>query len=230
MAENLTPEERLLRVIESQGEPERPFVFWDIRTYPSLLGGYQKQILKWASFAKGWGPREISLKRIHQGLVVLLLLSGAWFAYDINRVQPHIEDLTDPSAVSRPHVMEEQPVAALRPLKDYIEEAKKRDLFSPPLPPPGPQPEMGAAEPAKVQEPPPPTPLEILRQRAGTLKLVGTSFAPSDVGTPIAIIEDTATQKTYFLKEGEFIDQVQVKSISEGRAILVYQGAQYELF
>ncbi|MCX7662037.1 MAG: hypothetical protein N2Z79_05095 [Candidatus Omnitrophica bacterium] len=45
-----------------------------------------------------------------------------------------------------------------------------------------------------------------------------------------AIIEDKRNNKTYFLKEGEFLGELQVKSIKEGRVILEYRGREIDLF
>ena len=112
---------------------------------------------------------------------------------------------------------------ALKPLENYLEEAKRRDLFSllPPSPESSPQVEV-----VKKEEPPPPTPLEILRRKAEALKLVGTSLGE----VPIAMIEDTVTRRTYFVKKGDFIEDIRIESITEGRAVLAYQGAHYDLF
>jgi hypothetical protein len=50
------------------------------------------------------------------------------------------------------------------------------------------------------------------------LRLVGT--IPGDI--PQAIIEDKKNNQTLFLKEGEMINNIKVKSISTGRVVLVY--------
>ena len=112
-------------------------------------------------------------------------------------------------------------------LEEYLEEAKKRDLFRLTAPPPEPQaaPEL-EPESVEVKPPPPPTPFEILAKKAGGLKLVGISAGV----TPVAMIEDTVARKTYFLKEGDFLEDIQIVNISEGKALLSYQEAEYVLF
>ena len=230
MGGNLTPEERLLRVIESGGEQGR-VPLGMIHSWSAVLKSYKQMTGKMvrAQFGADWIHHRLSLKRLNQGLLILFFLSGAWLAYDIKRVNPHIEDLTAPALVPIPSAEQEEPSPSLKPITAYVEEVKKRDLFSPASPPRLAQPKVQKAqktEPVKAQAPPPPTPLEILRQKAVALKLVGTSFGQ----TPIAILEDTSTRKTYFLKVGDSINQMQLESITEGRAILSYQGARYELF
>ena len=230
MGANLTPEERLLRVIESGGEQGR-VPLGMIHSWSAVLKSYKQMTGKMvrAQFGADWIYHRLSLKRLNQGLLILFFLSGTWLAYDIKRVNPHIEDLTAQALVPIPSAEQEEPSPSLKPITAYVEEVKKRDLFSPASPPRLAQPKVQKAqktEPVKAQAPPPPTPLEILRQKAVALKLVGTSFGQ----TPIAILEDTSTRKTYFLKVGDFINQMQLESITEGRAILSYQGARYELF
>ncbi|MEK6714711.1 MAG: hypothetical protein AABY43_01530 [Candidatus Omnitrophota bacterium] len=48
--------------------------------------------------------------------------------------------------------------------------------------------------------------------------------------TPQAIIEDKKTQKTYYLNKGQFIEEMQVEDIQEGKIILNYRGEKFELY
>lgn len=232
MTGNPTPEERLLGIIESRGEPGKRFVFWDVRTWPVLFPGFRKQAMRWVGFTAGWVPRSLGLRQIHQVLGIVLLLSVAGFIYDISRVRPGLADLGSPGVVPESIEGTESVLAGLRPLSEYMEETQKRDLFRLSPPPPESQP---VTETIKVEPPPPPppTPLEILGKKVENLKLVGISIVPphgKTPKTPIAIIEDTVTRRTYFLKEGEFLDDMQIVSISDGKAVLSYQQAEYVLF
>lgn len=47
---------------------------------------------------------------------------------------------------------------------------------------------------------------------------------------PQAIIEDKKAQKTYYLRKGQFIGQLQLEDILEGKIILNYEGQRYELY
>ena len=120
-------------------------------------------------------------------------------------------------------------MAALRPVEDYLREVDARDLFSPGAPPERKKPEAKAepVRPAEPTKPPPePTALEILRERAKTLKLVGIAWGR----VPIAMIEDTAKRETSFLKERESINQIRIKAIFRDRVVLSYGNAEYDLF
>jgi hypothetical protein len=57
-----------------------------------------------------------------------------------------------------------------------------------------------------------------LQEMAKDLKLVG--IIPGD--TPQAIIEDKKNNQTLFLREGEMINNMEVKAISTGRVVLAY--------
>ncbi len=46
---------------------------------------------------------------------------------------------------------------------------------------------------------------------------------------PQAIIEDKKSQKTYFLKKGDFLGDFELKDIQKGKVILDLSGQQFEL-
>jgi len=59
----------------------------------------------------------------------------------------------------------------------------------------------------------------------GDLKLVGISW----LRDPIVMIEDTKTAKTYFLKAGAKIENIEVKNIFKKRVIINFGGEEKEL-
>jgi hypothetical protein len=46
---------------------------------------------------------------------------------------------------------------------------------------------------------------------------------------PQAIIEDKASQKSFYLSRGQFLGELCIEDIQEGKVILSYHGARYEL-
>ena len=222
--QNLSPEEKLLKLIESGEKGPRRFVFWDVRTWAALFFPLKQKAKRLARFRfpRGLAPRELHFNLINRGLMVLLIFLVAAIAFNMNRVQPSLKALFSQVVASRPLAGEEQALASLRPLADYVREVEKRDLFHP-VPPPKPkEPEPKAA----LVKPPGPTSLEILREKATALKLVGISWGE----TPIAMIEDTTKRETSFFKAGQFINEIQVKAILKDRAVLSYGDAEYDLF
>lgn len=47
---------------------------------------------------------------------------------------------------------------------------------------------------------------------------------------PQAVIEDKKSQKTYYLTSGQFIGEIQVEKILDGKIILNYKGERFELY
>lgn len=222
--QNLSPEEKLLKLIESGEKGPRRFVFWDVRTWAALFFPLKQKAKRLARFRfpRGLAPRELHFNLINRGLMVLLIFLVAAIAFNMNRVQPSLKALFSQVVASRPLAGEEQALASLRPLADYVREVEKRDLFHP-VPPPKPnEPEPKAG----TVKPPGPTPLEILREKVKALKLVGISWGE----TPIAMIEDTTKRETSFFKAGQFINEIQLKAILKDRVVLSYGDAEYDLF
>ncbi len=249
MTGNLSPEERLLRVIESGGEaparPTRPtrVVLWDPRTWSAVMRRYRDQASVQIGRARArFGPGQVrdafSLARANQGLAVLLVGLVAWVAYDLTRQRPTVQALIAQAEASRTAGTEEPAVPTPRPLNAYLQEADKRDLFSPPhervkaqpkavaakAPPPPAEP----AAPSPPPPPPPPTALEILRKKVEGLKLVGIVFGEPPV--PVAVIEEKTSGRTYFLKVGDTIQEVKIQNITKRSVIVSYREAQHELF
>jgi len=226
----VTPEERLLRLIESGEKGGGRFAVGDVRAWAPFFFPYKERARRLVAslFSGRLVPRELDLKLINRGLVVLLVLVVAAIALNAQRVRPSALDISREARAASPPVKEAQPLAALRPVEDYLKEVEQRDLFNP-VAPSATKKAEAKAEPVKPPEatkPPEPTPLEVLRERAKTLKLVGISWGP----VPVAMIEDTAKHETSFLKERESINQIRIKAILRDRVVLSYGNAEYDLF
>jgi hypothetical protein len=235
VARAVTPEERLLRLIES-GERAKKLAFWDVRAWAPLLlpdkNTVRRVVASWSP--RRWAPRELNLKLLNRGLIALLVLVVAAIALNTQRVRPSPLDISRPVRSATPSAKEEQPLAALRPVEDYLREVEQRDLFNPvapPPPPPEPQKEEAKAKaepvtPPAPTKPPEPTALSILQEKAKALKLVGISWGP----VPVAMIEDTAKRETSFLKGGDSINEMRIKAVLRDRVVLSYENAEYDLF
>lgn len=225
----MTPEERLLRLIESGERGRRPFALWDVKAWGpfSFTGKEWARRLVASWFSGRSAPRELNLTLINRALVVVLVLLVAAIALNTQRVRPSPMDLSRPARSASPSA-KELPRAALGPMEHYLSEVEGRDLFSAVAPQERKKVEA-RAEPVRPPEPPKPpqaTALEILRERAKTLKLVGISWGP----VPVAMIEDTATRETSFLRERESINQIRIKAILRDRVVIGYGNAEQDLF
>ena len=116
--QNLSPEEKLLKLIESGEDGTRRFVFWDVRTWAALFFPLKQKAKRLARFRfpRGLAPRELHFTLVNRGLMVLLIFLVAAIAFNMNRVQPSLKDLSSQVVASRPLAGEEQALASLRPL------------------------------------------------------------------------------------------------------------------
>ena len=231
--QKVTPEERLLRLIESEHKKEpgekssgkaSP---WSVRTWGRGL--FSRRPGPSGIFSRMRVSPEFHLQWVNRILIVLLVLVVAGIVFNANNTREIPQNLIDPIDVPQSadigEPLENPRTASLKPLADYLKVVEKRSLF---LPAPLPKPEKPVVqkEPPPLQKPPPPDPLKILRERVKSLKLVGISWGER----PTAMIEDTVTKETSFIRVGEVINEVEVKAILKDRAILSYGGAEYDLF
>jgi hypothetical protein len=208
-----------------------PFALWDVKAWGPFFFTCKERarrlVASW--FSRRSAPRELNLTLINRALVVVLVLLVAATALNTQRVRPSPMDLSRPARSASPPAKAELPAVALRPVEDYLGEVEGRDLFSAVAPQERKRVEA-KADPVKPSEPPPkppqPTALEVLRERAKTLKLVGISWGP----VPVAMIEDTATRETSFLREQESINQIRIKAILRDRVVISYGNAEHDLF
>ena len=141
--------------------------------------------------------------------VLVLLLGG--FIYFVVLGRPNIEKTV--SHFPRPPVrsMKAGNHEAFMTSGEYVKMSKQRDIFS--------REQRAAVEGAAVADKPTDP------QTKTDLQLVGIYFSEA----PEVIIEDKAEKKTYFLKEGDNINGIKVKSIRPDRVILESGGTNWEL-
>lgn len=101
-------------------------------------------------------------------------------------------------------------IANLSPLGYYLNQSGGKDIFSP-----------QRIELVKAKD----AGLFLSEEPQAELKLVGVDWG----GNPVALIEDTRTQKTYFVKKGESIKEFRVMDIFKDRVSLRYGNKVVEL-
>jgi len=234
---NVTPEERLLRLIESgeRGElkpkaAERS-VFGNLRTWSRNLFARRNNTNRSSSVRSGTGlSPELNLRLMNRALIVFLILVGAGIAFNMNRVRAIPKYLTSRAVEQSPAAENEAGVkkelAALKPLLDYLKVVEKRDIFNPAPAPMPIKPKAIPLQPLKPLPPPQSNALQVLQKKVKTLKLVGISWGED----PVAMIEDTTKKETNFLKAGQSINEIQIKTILRDKVVLSYKDAEYEIF
>ncbi|MFH1476429.1 MAG: type II secretion system protein N [Verrucomicrobiota bacterium] len=140
-------------------------------------------------------------------LIVLLCGFVYTFVFSRTSMKKTMRNLARPPVrVSKPLNHE----AFLSP-EEYVKISRQRDIFS--------YEQHAAAEDSTIAE------KSTALQAKTDLHLVGIYFSEQ----PEVIIEDKAEKKTYFLKEGENIKGIKVKSIRQDRVILESDGMDWEL-
>lgn len=232
--QKVTPEERLLRLIESGGKAEEgenvteTVSIWKVGSWPKIFShGSNSPIRRW-SFFQTMRP-EFNLRLFNRVLVGVLILMVIGIAFELNNTRTIPTDLK-----SQPEILSTSPgdqgegdlkLASIGPLLGYLNEMAKRNIFAP-MPVPALKPQKPELKQTTSVKPPPPNPLQILQEKVKTLKLVGISWGKD----PVAMIEDKSSQQTSFLKVGDSINGVKVKAILSDRAILSHGDAEYDLF
>ncbi len=232
--QKVTPEERLLRLIESgekvevgENETETGSI-WKAGSWLKILSHSPNSPTRRWSFFQAMRP-EFNLRFFNRVLVGVLILMVVGFAFALNDTRTIPTDLK-----GQPEILSTSPgnqgegdlkLASIGPLPDYLNEVAKRNIFAP-MPAAALKPQKLGLKSTTLLKPPPPNPLQILQEKVKTLKLVGISWGKD----PVAMIEDKTNQQTSFLKVGDSINGVKVKAILIDRAILSHGDAEYDLF
>lgn len=223
MAENISPEERLFKVIQETKKPadqsqiRRDKLPLNLKRLKQVLGSF---ILKFkprgqvnkpmaaASIALPIKLHDIDLKKVNRALWVILILLVLLTAYYVLK-RPNLSKVTGAVLDGGYQARSAKPIETFKPPAFYAEQARKRDVFHPVT--------------------------SAIKGIAGSglqalTKDLGLAGIYQPVGKPSeAMIEDKAAKKTYFLKEGDEIKGMKVKSILKDRVILQYGEEEMEL-
>ena len=203
----LTPEEKLLRIIESPtgaASVPRPQ-----RRLPDL-----RQTLK--LLAEQYAPKLkelLNLKTINAVIVFLAALATVFLGLDFGLGLPRLASIRRIERVAKKWDIGDITIEHLEPVTVYLQEITQRNIFA--LPPPvDQQPVVKKAEPSPV-----------LTNLKSNLKIVGIMWSEA----PQVMIEDSKDNRTYLLNRGSTIQGARVKEILKDRVILSYDDQDVEL-
>lgn len=197
-------------VSPKSGSVERPGSSSPSSMWGSFKGAAQALAVRYAAGAQYLAVfRRIEVINRSLAVVLVLLLGGLVYFTVLGRpsIEKTVRHFPRPLARS----MKANNHEAFMPSDEYVKMSKQRDIFS--------REQRPAVEGAAVADKP-----DAPRTRTD-LQLVGIYFSEE----PEVIIEDKAEKKTYFLKEGENIKEIKVKSIRQDRVILESDGTDWEL-
>jgi len=150
---------------------------------------------------------EPNLKALNRALMVIAILIFLFSIADfIFQSQGLRRIYQQPQSFKLNILNEQSPGAKSRPFLHYMEMVRRRNIFSPIA--------ISSAKGAQGVD-------ARLAEMARDLSLVGISF---DQGGAVAMIEDGAVPKTYFLKKGDKIRDFTIKDILKNHIVLGFEG------
>ena len=211
MKDNIPPEEKLLKLIKGEKKSLPPNLAQpDISKKPTHVASALKPQIKNSLYSFA---HKYLIPIYTQKLVMVILLIS--FIYLITSfVYPWIGLKT----IKLPDIPEEklnleEPKLELKeepkPYEFYLQALSQRQIFSSPS-------TLGGASASGVVS------ADLIKD----LNLVGIISGEN----PQAVIEDKKTHKTYYLNKGQFVGELQIEEIQEGKIIVNYNGQKYELY
>jgi hypothetical protein len=216
---NNTPEEELLSLIEGDESSNAFDTHLRRRKKSSFLSifNFKKHWFLLTVFFEGFfakikkGFREPNVKVVNKFLIFLAVLLIGYLIFDFIIQQPDIDKVKKDLDLLGQEVFFQEEDSKARPFLYYLEMVQRRNVFAP----------IGLGKDREeIQKA-----KETLTKMSNDLKLVGISWGQE----PQAMIEDSQSQKVYFLKTGDNIGKFKVKEILENKVILSYQGETVEL-
>lgn len=203
MEKDISPEERLLRLI--RGEKKRKSLKEGaciLSEERSKIGSPKRLIPKITMF------QIPQIKRLLWAVLIVsfayLLVSFIWPIFFPKEIKI--------SQAVRKEIKEEESKPESKPSSFYQEQITEHKIF-------GPSPTQTTTAPQELAD----------SKGVETIKdfnLLGIISGEN----PQAIIEDKKTQKTYFLRQGESIGEFQLELIGDGKVTLNFYGQKFDLF
>jgi len=203
MRDNVSPEEKLLKLIRGQKKTGSP------SDRPHLVNAQDpkasKNSLQGSSLLKY--PPLLNINKI---IITIFIFSCVYLVFTFLYPMFIPEKINLPKATEHESSGEKNvSIQEIKPFEFYSEGLKTRQLFTSP----------SGSEPEKTSE-------AVNSDLIKDLNLVGIMAGD----TPQAVIEDKKAQKTYYVTKGQLINEFKVDEIREGKIILNYRGAKFELY
>ncbi len=203
MRDNITPEEKLLRLIRGQKKQEKVVD----KEFPPVIKEPKPAIRPLLNPLFHNYRNFLNIRKIIAAAFVAsciyLIISFVWPWVGLRKIKlPQVSEvkIIDEKIETKPQV---------KPYESYLEGIRGRQVF-------------GTAAVPQTKAPANAISADLVKD----INLVGIISGEN----PQAIIEDAKTHKTYYVTKGQFIGELQVEEIQEGKIVLNYQGQRYELY
>jgi hypothetical protein len=206
MPDNITPEEKLLRLIRSQGKS----VPVKAAQVASLSAAQEK--IPHKPQARRLFSSLLPKIGFKNALIFFFIASALYLAAVFALPLFYAKSTRLPEVVMEKNVPAPQSEAKRnnQPLDYYLNATRGRQIF---VIQPEPQPDNTA-------------PGAIAADLIKDISLVGVITGVN----PQAIVEDKKNQKTYYLTKGQSIGELKLEDIQEGKIIVTHKGQKYELY
>jgi len=215
---SLTPEENLLRIIESPGQAPRGGRGMG-RVRRGIDPRMQLRLFKKAALDRA--HKFLTLRTANValiaagGLATLFLVGDFWIGL------PKSDFLDSLEAEARTVDMGDLEIEPIQPLPVFLQDIKGRNMFALTAPAPKPPGEQ-TLTPEQIRTQ---AVQEAIQDIITNYKVVGIIWAE----TPQAIIEDVDAGQTFMVSRGSMVKVARVKDILKDRVILSYDGNDIEL-
>jgi type II secretory pathway component PulC len=202
----LTPEEKLLKIIEKPGENKKHIkAFTRKQKQQALLRRLSDVIkFKWLDPEKVLNLHSLNIFLVGAGLLITVFLVYGFISQKAALSRKY-------NRISQPLPQQEckaeEPKSAAAEPRDVLSEANRQNIFTL-------KPEVKKEEAKKKLKP------------LTALKLVGILWSEEN---PQVMIEDNEDKKTYILNEKDQFDRWKVKEITRNKVILVDEDGEWEL-
>ncbi len=200
-----TPEEKLFAVIQGAAHPPIRS-----RTQTLTLAGMGTWVQVFLA--------TLDLPRINQGLVFVIGGLILWCVLTPLMMRTRLDQVVAQVRQQAPPFTIGPPLQGLKTLEAYTETMHQKDPFRVEPPP--------VVSPPTVETSPTPPPPPDFHGALANLKLVGISWGPD----PTAMIEETDTKQTHFLKVGNTVGPFTIKEVRPDRILLHAGDQELELF
>lgn len=209
--DRMTPEERLLRVIENKGDPLpelRPSPWRLLRT-----GSLSHLKFSWPNVQAVFPKQPLGLEMLNRVLIGGIAVGLVVASINIVAFKPTSAGAFNPRTENAADRYPSLPVQT--PLETYLSLLMKRDWF-----------QNSSTQPDKTQTKSESAVLPWdLGQLVENLQLVGIAWGEA----PEAMIRDKKEGRTHFLKAGQTFKGITIKEVFKDRVVLEYDGKTKEL-
>lgn len=203
MKDNISPEERLLRLIKGQKKIAAPI---DKKASPAFTDSKPVLQRPQPALTRKYFPVKSLRKAIWLAFALSFVYLAISFIYPLvglNKINlPKItaEKITETNSKTQ---------LEAKPYEFYLEGIGNKQIFN-------------SATPQESEKPRGAASADLIKD----YNLVGIISGEN----PQAVIEDKKTQKNYYVGKGQFIGELKVEEILEGKIIVSYMGQRFELY